>query len=277
MNTQSPALVYVHGISKHNAGYSDEWFAALRPHLAVPVEKVEVLWSDIVNAKAMAAGEDKAMIEANVARRQIEAELEARKQVNRQAEHEAEALPEDAKALCGAVSFSLDDFVRYMVCSATRESILSQFNDVVFPLLRDGRSIHVVAHSWGTVVSYEGLRRLDAQQFPGRVANLIVLGSALSIEAVQHNLFGRVRDGCCPRLVARFVNVDAGGDIVGGQIAPQFQVTKEFLDQYPTGCSTFFRRHTAINPLCAHGSYFRPENTAVNRDIVAHFINQANA
>ena len=80
MSQISPALVYVHGIAKHTPGYSDEWFAALQPHLTVNVERFEVLWSDIVNAKAMAAGEDSGTFAANVAaeetlRSEVEEEL----------------------------------------------------------------------------------------------------------------------------------------------------------------------------------------------------------
>jgi len=280
MSSQSPAIVYVHGISKHDPGYSDAWFAALKPHLTTPVEKSEVLWSDLVNAKAMAFGEDKAAFEANIAneeslRREIEGELESRKLRNRQTEQED--MPEGEKGLCRGVGFALDDFVRYMAWKATRESILSRFNEIVHPLLKDGRTIHVISHSWGTVVSYEGLRRLNNETFPGRVANLFVLGSALSIGAVQRNLFGRLSNGHLPTLVDQFINIDAGGDIVGGQISPPFKVTEEFLNQYPTGCPTFpFRRQTARSFTCAHGSYFQPENIAVNKDIIARYINQKN-
>ena len=164
-----------------------------------------------------------------------------------------------------------------MAWQGTRESILSRFTDVVQPLLKDGRTIHIISHSWGTVVSYEGLRRFDNETLPGSVSNLFVLGSALSIRAVQKNLFGRVIDGRQPTTVKRIFNIDAGGDIVGGPISPPFTTTEQFLDQFPTGCSTFpLRRRTAMSFTCAHGSYFQPENTAVNRDILAHYINQTN-
>jgi hypothetical protein len=281
MSHPLPAIVYVHGISKHDPGYSDEWFAALKPHLTGTVEKFEVLWSDIVNAKAMMADADRATFAANLAaeeslRREVEAELESRKIRNRQTEHED--IPEVAKGICGGSGFALDDFARYMAWQATRESILSRFTEVVQPLLQEGRTIHIISHSWGTVVGYEGLRRLDNETFPGSVTNLFVLGSALSIGVVQRNLFGRVTDGRLPKCVKQFYNVDADGDIVGGLISPPFTVTEQFLDQYPTGCSIFpFRRRTARSFTCAHGSYFQPENTAVNRDIVAHYINQTNS
>ena len=53
-------MVYVHGISQHRAGYSDPWYAALRPHLHRAIPKSEVVWSQIVNPRnlrAMAADE----------------------------------------------------------------------------------------------------------------------------------------------------------------------------------------------------------------------------
>jgi pimeloyl-ACP methyl ester carboxylesterase len=207
-------------------------------------------------------------------RLQIQAELEARKLRNGQA---PVVTARNADDQLRALSFALDDFVRYMVWESTREDILSRFDDIVMPLLEAGRTLHIIAHSWGTVVSYEGLRRLDGEALPGRVANLVVLGSALSIGAVQRNLFGRVSDGRKPKIVETFVNVDAGGDIVGGDISPPFDVTRQFLNQKPTGCATFWpRRRTARSFTCAHGSYFQPENTGVQRDIIAHYINAAN-
>jgi hypothetical protein len=36
----------------------------------------------------------------------------------------------------------------------------------------------------------------------------------------------------------------------------------------PVGCSALIP-----NPTCAHGSYFNPDNEAVNRNIFGRFIN----
>ena len=87
-----------------------------------------------------------------------------------------------------------------LACIATtaahaRNDILTRFDHIVVPLLQDARTLHIIAHSWGTVLSYEGLRRLDDVDLSGRVANLILLGSPLSIAPVQRNLFARVADG----------------------------------------------------------------------------------
>lgn len=272
MTNTNHAVVYVHGISQHDAGYSDAWYDALCPHLRCRLDKHEVRWSDLVNAARMMAGEADAakLSEEEILRQQIEAELAARKVRNGQ------VAPAATEGRYQAMSFALDDFVRYMVWESTRNDILSRFEDVAIPLLHDARTLHVIAHSWGTVVAYEGLRRLDQKAPAGRVANLITLGSALSIATVQGNLFGRVSDGRMPQVVESFVNVDAGGDIVGGPLAPPFKVTKEYLQQKPTGCSTFWLSpKTARSFTCAHSSYFENNNRHVQRDIIAHYINQA--
>lgn len=274
MTNSTHAVVYVHGISQHDEGYSDAWHNALRPHLHAKLDKHEVRWSDLVNAARMMASEADAakLSEEEMLRQQIEAELAARKVRNGQ------VAPAATEGRYQAMSFALDDFVRYMVWESTRNDILSRFEEVAIPLLNDGRNLHVIAHSWGTVVAYEGLRRLDQKVPAGRVANLITLGSALSIATVQRNLFGRTADGRRPGVVDSFINVDAGGDIVGGQLTPAFEVTKEFLQQKPTGCSTFWLRpKTAKSFTCAHSSYFQSDNHRVQRDIIAHYIDKSNS
>src|SRR5690606_30724938 len=123
-----------------------------------------------------------------------------------------------------ARSFAIDDFARYMLVESTRELILKEFINLMGVELDAGRHVHVISHSWGTVVAYEGLRRLDGRSHIGRVANLFLVGSALSIRAVQSNLFGRVGDGRVPSKVDFTVNLNAGGDVVGGPIGDAFAV-----------------------------------------------------
>ena len=169
----------------------------------------------------------------------------------------------------------LDDFARYMFLESTRNQILAEFDRVVRPLLAQGNRIHIVSHSWGTVVAYEGLRQLDHASLPGRVRNLFTAGSAISINAVQSNLFQRVTNGRLPRKVDRIINLDAGGDAVGGPIGVPFTVFREYLDLEPTGCSRWpwpFN-NKARSVSCAHSSYFQANNIEVNRDIFARFIN----
>jgi hypothetical protein len=269
-DTANQVIVYVHGIGNHAPGYSNRWFNALKPHLDHPLPTQEVVWSDIVNPRSVTA-KTVALSKSGVdLKKAIERELEQRQQVI------AKSIPpgtRDIRATPKGSGFSWDDFVRYMTSAAIRDSILQRFDRVVRPLLEQGKTIQLISHSWGTVVAYEGLRNLDGQQFPGRVENLFVVGSALSISPVQNNLFGRVTDGRKPVCVSDIFNLDAGGDIVGGSIAGIFVITDEYLGLTPINCSTIPFTNTAWSVSCAHSSYFDPDNLATNRDIFARQIN----
>jgi pimeloyl-ACP methyl ester carboxylesterase len=175
------------------------------------------------------------------------------------------AAPPPVASLRGA-GFSFDDFARYMHNEEEREEILAIFDDVVRPLLKDGASVHLISHSWGTVVAWEGLRRLDSASLMGRVANLFVVGSALSLGPVKSNLRKRIGNLNRPVHVNRFYNLDARGDVVGGPLDRNFGVDREFLALDALGCSFF-------DIGCAHSSYFQANNLNVNRDIFAKLLN----
>ena len=276
--TTSEVVVYVHGISQHRPGYSDAWWNAMRPHLSRPMSKMEVVWSDIVNPRSLElrAALSRATPQHAELRQEIEAELSRRVESDQRSSsrsrvsHEVTARAESEVRGNG---FSIDDFLRYMLDASVRGQILQRFDSIVRPLLDNGVKVHVVSHSWGTVVAYEGLRNLDSVSLSGRVANLFVVGSALSIGAVQSNLFGRITDGVRPLHVDRVINLDAGGDPVGGTIADQFDVDAEHLNLKPTGCTTIPFTNIAVSISCAHSSYFSDANRAVNREIFAATIN----
>jgi hypothetical protein len=141
-------------------------------------------------------------------------------------------------------------------------------------MLDSGYTLHIISHSWGTVVAYEGLRRLESVPVSGNVANLFLVGSALSIGAVRKNLFARVSDGRRPARVAHVVNLDAHGDIVGGKLRPHYSVDAEHLDLPPVGCMVIPIVGAVPNVSCAHSSYFHRDNVRVNRDIFAAAINR---
>ncbi len=280
MADDRPVIVYVHGISRHDPGYSEPWRASLIPHLDQDVQACEVLWSDLVNAasmRMMADGppQDEELKREQAFRLQLEVELEARSLKSKQA-FQVAATSGDEQAMAMGGVFGLDDFVRYMCWRATREAILDRFHQVIHPLLETGHQVHIVSHSWGTVVTYEGLRSLDGMDLPGRVNNFFTLGSALSLRTVRGNLLDRLQRFTLPERVDTWINVDAAGDIVGGKLRPTMPVTREYLDQHPTGCKT--RRRwwwpIATDPLCAHSSYLRAENEKVNKTILAHYINK---
>lgn len=267
-------IVYVHGISRHVSGYSDAWYQSLQPHLSRVIPKQEVLWSDLVNPRSSGA-----VVPRQLGRETSQMAGVLRDELASRRERLAASLPQggEQRGSVGQLDrgdgFALDDFARYMTNSATRNAILERFDRVLRPLLTQGSKVHIIAHSWGSVVAYEGMRKFDQLNLPGTVKNLIVAGSALSIGAVQSNLFGRVGDGRRPSHVNRIINLDAGGDIVGGPIKGAFVVFDEHVGLSPTGCTKIPFTNIAINPFCAHSSYFQLDNLAVNRDLFAHFIN----
>lgn len=156
----------------------------------------------------------------------------------------------------------LQDFTGYQLNSSTRAAILERFTSVVQPLLVLGNEIDIISHSEGTVVSFEGL-----QQVSGSVLNWFTCGAALALESVKNNLWRRNVAFVKPPCVARWWNLAALGDPIGGALAQCYQgVTQDFLGLAPTGCTT-------LEPICCHGSYFNAQNIAVNQGIFAAKIN----
>ena len=161
-----------------------------------------------------------------------------------------------------------------MVNKEIRQQIIDRFTRVVRPLLAAGAELNIIAHSWGSVVAYEGLRELEAEEeLTGHVANFFTVGSALSLPPVRGSLRTANRDGRRPHLVNRWINVDAQGDLVGGALADRFAVDVEKLEIEPAGCERNLGGLGWYNFGCAHGSYFRSENRLVNQQIFAQYIN----
>ncbi len=287
-------LVYVHGICQHEAGYSDGWWNALHPFTNAfgagtrGDKRREVLWSDLVNERALELQAIRA-VDAQAARqadeqvRLKEAICEAlRDRRDRQiidagpesAEGDAPRALDDTRALSIPGLNCLDDFTVYMVNDSVRAQVIGRFMSVVRPLLESGAELDIISHSWGTVVAYEGLRELaDRGVTAGRVRNFFTVGAALSIGPVKASLRPDNRDGRRPAMVHRWVNLDARGDVVGGPLKGRpYAVDHDFPSLAPFGCSSFLG---IVNPSCAHSSYFVAGNNAVNRDIFAAFIAQA--
>ncbi len=277
------SLVYVHGICRHDAGYSDPWWQSLKPHLpsalAAELEgrRPEVLWSDLVNSNRMLA-RDAYSAEAVRAFETRQADLTAELQdvlADRARQTLVAELPAargdfveprdvvlERGSLQAAGLNCIDDFTRYLLSNMVRRDVQKRFLDVVLPLLEAGARVDVMGHSWGTVVAYEALRTLDNRQLPGTVTNLFTMGSALSIGTVQRRL--EIRDGAKPRHVGRWINLDARRDLIGGPLRTMgYQVDEEFLNLDPVGCGLL------DGFACPHSSYFAAGNTAVNRDVFA--------
>ncbi len=284
-------LVYVHGICRHDPGYSNDWWNALRPFAPslqpgqLGGSRREVLWSDLVNvSRRLERGPGLAAPAMPAEHRELSQRLKDQLEDRMQQEFAAVA-PESTRDATRAPEFSLargaltipgfncvDDFTVYLIDGSVRSQVINRFNQVVLPLLTSGAQIDIISHSWGTVVAFEALRLLDrdSRLATGSVLNWFTVGSALSIPEIKRRLIPEAIDGRRPRLVRRWVNLDAQGDIVGGPLkGVPYQVDEEFLNLPPTGCSKFFG---LINPTCAHSSYFNSANGTVNQGIFGKFI-----
>lgn len=275
-------LVAVHGICRHTAGFSDPWWASLQPFTEVfgpgrlGQERIEVTWSDLVNPRTLDASRGVTRgVEQEVVADLLRSALMERAEMmvgDETSARDARDLVRDPFAADRALNIPLlscvDDFAVYLTNNAKRAEIIARFTGNVRPLLEAGEELDIIAHSWGTVVAYEGLRELDALQLSGRVRHFFTAGSALAIGVVKARLRASNRDGRKPAGVSEWCNLDARGDVVGGRLKGRpFAVDQEFLDIPPQGCGL-------LDLGCAHGSYFDPRNLAVNRDIFARFINQ---
>jgi metacaspase-1 len=281
-------LVYVHGICQHLSGYSNPWWTALHEFETTAfgdgtlgASRLEVLWSDVVTAHALAASVGAGPV-ATPAHLQVATEIREA-MLDRLDRHALDAGPRtmagqaplalaDTRSFVNIPGFEcVDDFSIYLVSDAVRQEIIDRFIQVVNPLLAAGLEIDIISHSWGTVVAYEGLRQLEAEPVTdGRVRNFFTVGAALSIVPVKLRLRPANQDGKRPAMVGRWVNVNAHGDIVGGPLQGRpYAVDDDFPNVVPFGCGSFLG---IINPACAHGSYFEQGNATVNRDIFARFI-----
>ncbi len=281
--TAQRRLVLVHGICSHPPGFSNEWWNSLHPHTTafgngdLGQSRMEVLWSDLVNERGL---RNRALDDRKLALRdEIRDTLQDRidrhmiESGQRALVGGAPRALSDSRSLISIPGLNcLDDFMVYLTDDAIRASILRRFTDVVRPLLQSNAELDIISHSWGTVVAYEGLRELaDNDRLTSvRVRNLFTVGAALSISPVKTRLRPSNRDGSKPAMVRRWVNLNAHGDPVGGPLQGRpYSVDFDFPNLDPVGCSSFLG---IINPSCAHGSYFKRDNLAVNRDIFAHFI-----
>jgi len=256
-------IIYVHGIGPKKRDYSRAWFEAVSPHLGGGFRPVEIFWADVVNSRDARVDEAKVrMIRAQLEAVQMERAAAVMRDSGRDLERES--LARGARGPLDLL-FSLDDFPRYLASIEIRDAVIGRFVDEVAPRLAAGDAIDVVAHSWGTVVAYEGLVRLEARGLAGRVRNFFTVGSALAWAVIRLQLEDAARDGHCPSMVGSWININAVGDFVGGKLG-SFAVTEDHLSEPAVGCGFLSA------PTCPHSSYFNAENLSVNRDLFARSI-----
>jgi hypothetical protein len=263
-------VVYIHGICQHPAHYSDAWWQAMTDYLpALPDSNHhEVLWSDLVYPAASAMRAQPINPAQSDLSQSIKDVIEDRLQrqvMDVSAAPETQMRAQDLRGLRDA--FCVDDFMQYLLNRNLRDKIIKRFTDVVLPLLKSGEDVEVISHSWGTVVAYDGLCLIEKMpSSPGSVRNFFTVGSALSFPEVRRRLDST--DGHRPIIVARWVNLNARFDVIGGHLQGNpFKVDDEYLQLTPVGCSSYFPE-----PVCAHSSYFQRGNSAVNRDIFVRWL-----
>ena len=295
-------VVYVHGICRHEAGYSIPWFSAMKPYVQdIPdANRREVLWSDIIHPQAVPALERAQVLsretlalmhpgppsgqEADVILQIKDVLADRAQRQYLEASVQSLARDSDAGAAPSMTTLStvapqamfgipglecIEDFGAYLLDRNIRDQVIARFHEVVRPLLEEGARLEVISHSWGTVVAYEALRLVDSEDVgAGAVHTFFTVGSALAIPPVKRQLITEAIDGARPRRVQNWANLDAHFDIVGGPLqGVPFAVDHEYLGLTPVGCPSFIP-----NPACAHSSYFNVQNVAVNRDIFGHWI-----
>jgi len=272
-----PHVVYVHGICRHDAGYSDGWWRAMKPYTPdIPDEnRHEVIWSDIVTPGTRditTLSEDEHECKKRIVDTLQDRALRAAVEIAPDDEEGFTSRSGGSRAILGIPGVDcIDDFMKYLLNDRIRRKVIDRFMDVVKPLIKNGAQLEIISHSWGTVVAYEALRLLDEDDQVPRdiVHNFFTVGSALSIKPVQHLLIEEAEDGRRPRCVETWVNLDAKNDIVGGPLkGVPFEVDYERLNLEAVGCWP-----PIFNWSCAHSSYFHHNNKVVQRDIFARHIN----
>jgi hypothetical protein len=263
-------IVFVHGIGNYVAGYSDRWRAAFNRHLSLPLDNfVEVLWDDVFDARAM---HDRGLepipsLTPEEQQRADELMEEVRELIESRHElasdladidSDARLLSPDGRARTAERSLMnwllnideyIGDFVKYLASERVREAVDGRVSSKLAPLLQSGMPAVLITHSWGTVVTHHVLRSMDRPPLP---ALHCTLGSPLWMLPVRKALgFDNRTRGC-----DYWINVNARGDLIGGPLAGKYAVNEDHAVP-------------AVGSGNAHGSYFDPDNSTVQRDIVA--------
>jgi hypothetical protein len=262
MNNPDYRVLWVHGISPYDAGYSIPWEAVFNSYLNFPnSDYLEVLWSTVFKGENTIPLTPQEQLAANELRNVLATPLLARataqlpgssillrewpslKGVN--------VLPQDAVPdwVLNPDAY-IGEFTEYLASRRIRNAVKEKMKEKLRPLAGRGNNISIIAHSWGTVVAYESLIDLEAELPTFKLRNLFTLGSPLWM---VHLLLDD-RSGRKPANTSMWVNVHALGDPIGAGLRPGFQVDKDLA------VPSF-----GNDP---HESYFVAGNVAVQRDIV---------
>lgn len=267
-------VIFVHGIGNHVAGYSDRWRAAFNRHLGLELSNfVEVVWDDVFDERAR--GErglaPAPALTPEEEQRAEELTDELRSLIESRHELMLDLTETDATATLGPdarnrasdrnlftwlMNFDeyIGDFAKYLASERVREAVDERISSKLKPLLLSGAPTVLITHSWGTVVTHHTLQGLEGSTLPSLHCTL---GSPLWMFPIRKVLgFDSRTRGC-----EYWVNVDARGDLVGGSLAGKYAVNED-------------HSVAAMGDSNAHASYFHPDNTAVQRDIIAAAISK---
>jgi len=266
-------IVFVHGIGNYIAGYSERWRAAFNRHLSLPLDNfIEVLWDDAFDARAMRDGGLAPVPTLTPAEEQRADEImeEVRELIESRhelvtdlaaADPDARLLLADARDRAAErnlmnwlmnIDEYIGDFVKYLASERVREAVDGRVSAKITQLLQSGMPTVLITHSWGSVVAHHTLSAMEEPPVP---ALHCTLGSPLWMLPVRKALgFDNRTRGC-----DYWININAKGDLIGGALAGKYAVNED-------------HSVPAVGSGNAHGSYFDPDNLAVQRDIVAAAI-----
>jgi hypothetical protein len=280
LNIQNYRIIWVHGIGHPQAGYSDPWRKTFNTYLDFPdSDYIEALWSGAFPQKAHVISSTQPDIslttqkQAATLRNALATTLQARESALaevagtpllgewstvRRAQATAIAeLPPLPPWILNPQDY-VGEFVYYLVDRNIRTAVKEKVKAQLRSLAGRGHAISIIAHSWGTVVSYESLIDLEKELPNFKLANLFTLGSPLWL---VHHLLDDT-SGRKPHNTSKWVNIHARGDAIGSWLKPGFQVDADIM------VSNF---KNSNNP---HMSYFLEGNTEVQHEIVARDISE---
>src|SRR5215472_8147432 len=188
-------VVWVHGIGPTEPHYSDDWTKVFNEYLNFPGNDfIEVYWRGVFTAMINALSES---ISVGAPSRNVQKEVEVRKTLAtvllaRESAQRSDMLGEWSDLSSGAGTnvaplpdwvsnpdAFLGEFAKYLVNRDIRKAVKEKAKAQLRPLVGLGYDISIIAHSWGTVVTYESLIDLQRELPAFQLTNLFTLGSPL--------------------------------------------------------------------------------------------------
>lgn len=204
-------IIFVHGIGNANREYWHEWrnnvvTAIGRDTFKPDMDYDGVWWEGVMDEYTRATEPGKRAWKAPLA---TEKGLKLKDEINTTIHREllrwckGEGKTLDRSLERGLIGDYLGDFGYYLLDAALADKVQKQLRDKLTELSQQDTELHIICHSWGTVVTYDVLSRWD--KCP-KISSLITLGSPLWIPVVRRE---RRR---YPEKAQQWTNVDNEGD-----------------------------------------------------------------